>query len=442
MDSGELFKIGFQMPVAAGQKCVVEKFLGAGGQGEVYQVKVGAESYALKWYFKQNQKKDLKESLEKLVGIGPPCDNFLWPMYVVECKGQFGYIMGLRPSKYEKSQKLLDRKFSLSYTKAANACLQLADSFRKLHVKGLSYQDISWGNLFINPANGDILICDNDNVAPHGQSVAGIGGTYGFMAPEVVRGDKRPDTYTDLFSLAALMFQMLFLEHPLNGRRWANIACWDDIAKKKLYGTDPIFIFDPNNKTNRPEPGVQDNANIFWRMYPSYIRDGFTKVFTLGLTDRENGRLMEEEWIDAFRRLKESLFPCPYCGRDIIYDHDEYIKTGGLTCWGSKCARQLPIPPRLGIKTGKRERYVVLNTDTKIYTYQLKPHEYDEGGKPAGEMAQSPNDPKKWGLRNLTAGNWHYTSGGTTKDVTPGSAFVLSRGVSIDFNSAQGEIII
>jgi serine/threonine protein kinase len=441
MDADRLLKIGLEIP-AAGQKCVVEKLLGAGGQGEVYQVKVGAESYALKWYYNQNQKEGLKKSLEELVKRGSPCDNFLWPMQVVECEGQFGYLMGLRPAKYEKSQKLLDRKFSLSYSKAANACLQLADSFRRLHSKGLSYQDISWGNLFINPANGDILICDNDNVAPHGQSAAGIGGTYGFMAPEVVRGDKRPDTYTDLFSLAALMFQMLFLEHPLNGRRWADIACWDDYAKKKLYGTEPIFIFDPNDKSNRPEPGVQDNANIFWRMYPGYIRDGFTKVFTAGLTDRENGRLMEEDWIDAFRRLKESLFPCPFCGRDIIYDHDEYKKTGAITCWGPKCARQLPVPPRLVIKTGKRERYVMLNADTKIYTYQLKPREYDEGGKPAGEMAQSPNDPKKWGLRNLTAENWHYTSGGTTKDVTPGSAFVLSRGVSIDFNSAQGEIII
>lgn len=444
MDSGVLLKIGFHLPAGGGQECIVESFLGGGGQGEVYRVKIGSEHYALKWYFNHNQTKQLKESLCELVKRGSPSDNFLWPKQIIECEGQFGYVMGLRPSNYEKSQKLLDRKFSLSYSKACNACLQLADSFRKLHVKGLSYQDISWGNLFINPSTGDILICDNDNVAPHGSTVAGIGGTYGFMAPEVVRGEKLPDSYTDMFSLAALLFQMLFLEHPFNGRRWANIACWDDLAKKQLYGISPIFIFDPNNEANRPEPGVQDNAEIFWNMYPQYLKNRFIKVFTDGLTDRENGRLLEEDWIDAFRMLQETLFPCPYCGREIIYDHNLLQKNGYLACWGAKCKKQLPLPPRLKIKTGKRERYIVLNTDTKMYAYQLTAREHDvvKGSTVVGEMAQAPNDPKKWGLRNLTNDNWHYTSPGGTKDVYPGKAFILSKDVSIDFGNAQAEIII
>jgi serine/threonine protein kinase len=444
MGSGELLKSGFSLPAGGGLECVVESFLGGGGQGEVYRVKMGSEQYALKWYFNQNQKQGLKNSLNELVKRGAPSDNFLWPKLVIECQGQFGYLMGLRPPEYEKSQKLLDRKFFLSYSQACNVCLQLADSFRKLHVKGLSYQDISWGNLFIKPETGDILICDNDNVAPEGSSATGISGTYGFMAPEVVRGDNIPDTYTDLFSLAALMFQILFLEHPLNGRRWANIACWDDLAKKKLYGEEPIFIFDPNNDANRPEPGVQDNAEIFWNKYPQYLRDNFIKVFTTGLTDRENGRLQEEKWIDAFRKLRETLFPCPYCGREIVYDHDKLQQVGYLTCWGSKCKKQLPLPPRLKIKIGRRERYVVLNTDTKMYAYQLAPHEYDvvEGDTVVGEMAQSPTDPKKWGIRNLTNDNWHYTSSGVTKDVYPGKAVILSRNVGIDFGDALAEIII
>ena len=443
MDSGELIKTGFHLPTDGAEDCIVESFIGGGGQGEVYRVKIGSEYYALKWYFNRNQTDELKNSLYELVKRGSPSDTFLWPRQVIEYGGLFGYVMGLRPSEYEKSQKLLDRKFSLSYSKACNACLQLADSFRKLHVKGLSYQDISWGNLFINPANGDILICDNDNIAPHGSSIAGIGGTYGFMAPEVVRGKRRPDTYTDMFSLAVLMFQILFLEHPFNGRRWANIACWDDFAKKKLYGVEPVFIFDPNNDTNRPEPGVQDNANIFWGMYPQYLKDRFIKVFTIGLTDRENGRLLEEEWIDAFRRLRETLFPCPYCGREIIYDHDLLREKGHISCWGKKCQKQLPLPPRLKIKIGSRERHIVLNTDTKVYSYQLASREHDivRGDAVAGEMVQSPNDPNKWGLKNLTNDNWSYTSPNGTKDVYPGKALALTADIKIDFGGAQAEIM-
>ena len=36
----------------SGNKYIVQKLLGAGGQGEVYAVTLGSETYALKWYFK------------------------------------------------------------------------------------------------------------------------------------------------------------------------------------------------------------------------------------------------------------------------------------------------------------------------------------------------------------------------------------------------------
>ena len=446
---GELIKNGFRLPAGGGIDCVVEEFLGGGGQGEVYKVSIGSEQLALKWYFQQNQKSELKNSLKELISKGPPNDKFLWPRQVIEYNEYFGYTMGLRPLEYQKSQKLLDRTFSLGYKTAANACLQLADSFRKLHVKGLAYQDLNWGNLFINPSTGDILICDNDNVAAHGSSIAGIAGTYGFMAPEVVRGERVPDTYTDLFSLAVLMFRMLFIDHPFDGRRWVETQVWDDIAKKKFYGTIPVFIFDPNNDENRPVHGVQDNAYIFWALYPQFIRDNFTKVFTEGLKDRENGRLLEEDWIDVFRRLQETIFPCPFCGADIVYDIDILKQKGQILCWKPKCQghkQKLPIPPRLRIKAGSKERFVVLNTDTKLYRYQMVKNEPDlaKGGEIAGEMVQNPNDPTKWGIRNKTNENWQYVSdGGEPKDVPPNKALSLTSSIKeIDFKTAKAEIKI
>ena len=87
---------------------------------------------------------------------------------------------------------------------------------------------------------------------------------------------------------------------------------------------------------------------------------------------------------------------------------------------------------------------MVLNTDTKLYYYQLDSREHDvvKGDTVVGEMTQSPMDPKKWGLRNLTNDNWHYTSPGGTMDVYPGKAVSLLRDISIDFGSAKAEIII
>jgi len=102
------------------------------------------------------------------------------------------------------------------------------------------------------------------------------------------------------------------------------------------------------------------------------------------------------------------------------------------------------LPPRLKITIGKRERYIVLNADTKVYAYQLTSTEHDvaKGDVIVGEMAQSPNDPNKWGLRNLTKDNWQYISSGGTKDVYSDKALVLSKGISIDFGKAKAEIMI
>ena len=53
---GELLEVGEKIQTASGVECSVVKFLGGGGQGEVYESNWGGQSYALKWYFKQGNK--------------------------------------------------------------------------------------------------------------------------------------------------------------------------------------------------------------------------------------------------------------------------------------------------------------------------------------------------------------------------------------------------
>lgn len=216
------YKKGQRIPLANGSNAEIIGKLGEGGQGTVYRVKLGGKEYALKWYHDgaiQNPKK-FYQNLESNIAKGAPTKAFLWPLYITKpFEDSFGYIMDLRPGNYrEFSEFLLAKVHFESLSAAVNAALNITNGFRELHRNGFSYQDLNDGNFFIDPSDGDVLICDNDNVAPYGESL-GIAGKARYMAPEVVRNMTRPNVMTDRFSLAVVLFRLLFLDHPLEGKK-------------------------------------------------------------------------------------------------------------------------------------------------------------------------------------------------------------------------------
>lgn len=274
-------KNGTILTSESGNKYEVVNLLGAGGQGEVYDVKCNGSHYALKWYFKGSATERQKKILETIIAKGSPDESFLWPMeLIVPAKSDlYGYIMPLRPKNYKSIVDLMKKRVNPSFYTLCRTAFNLTRGYQKLHAMGAKYQDISFGNLFFNPDNGDVLICDNDNVSFDNSKPGGVLGTPGFMAPEIVRGEKRPSKDTDRYSLSVLLFYLFMVNHPLEGKLEASIRCMDMAARVKLYGTDPVFIFDPNNKTNRPVKGIHDNATIYWPLYPEKLRQMFTRAF-------------------------------------------------------------------------------------------------------------------------------------------------------------------
>ena len=254
-------------------ECVADELLGAGGQGEVYRATLGGEAVAVKWFFPHMSTPEQRAAIELLVRKGPPSEHFLWPLEVTTAPGVagFGYVMPLRPKRFKNIVDLMKRRIEPTFRALATAGLNLSHNYLLLHSQGLCYRDISFGNAFFDPDSGDVLIADNDNVSVDGAGVLGVLGTPRFMAPEVVRGEAVPSTQTDLFSLSVLIFYMLMVAHPLEGRKETEIKCLDLPAMTKLYGTEPLFIFDPRDDSNAPVPGIHDNALAFWRIYPQVL---------------------------------------------------------------------------------------------------------------------------------------------------------------------------
>ena len=409
--------------------CIVAHPYGEGGQGAVYQVMVDGQPLALKWYFDRWLSLDvgLRARLEHQIERGSPSDRYLWPIELVgDGRGGFGYLMAIRPAQFHDLKALLKGTLKPSFYSLCTAAFELAHNFHELHSLGLSYQDISDGNVFMEQIGGAIRICDCDNVSVNNVPSA-IGGTAGFMAPEVMVRGVIPSRDTDHYSLAVLLFQMLILHHPLMGARELQYHVLDSEAQLDLYCRNPIFIFDPNDDSNRPVPGRHDRALAWWRIYPNFIHDLFTQAFTEGLHNPA-ARVYDSKWRSTLLRLRDSIQLCEYCSSENF--------SGCGTCWD--CGR--PLDPPLRLKMGDIE--VVMNTTTQLYDHHLDPKRKYVFERVVAKAARHPKEPGIWGLRNQSDSVWNVTGpNGETATVEPGRVVQIKPGVSVAFGNRRAEIV-
>lgn len=410
----------------------INGYLGGGTQGEVYKSVKDSKTYAIKWYFLQFATKDQRRILENLIEVGSPSKAFLWPIEIVTIKDKkgFGYVMPYRDSSYKGIVDLMRCKVEPSFSALVTAGNHLADSYKLLHGKGMCYRDINFGNVFFHPQTGETLICDNDNVTfVSDEHKVSVMGTPKFMAPELVVEEAMPSDDTDRFSLAVLLFYMFMVSHPLDGRNEAKIHCMDPPANKKLYGTNPIFIFNETDRSNEPDPTYHSNALVFWPLYPKFFRDLFTKSFTEGLFT-PTSRVRETEWVKATERLKDSIMICQNCSAENFYCPDKNLD--GHKCW--RCSSSLKKPPQLITDEG---RVLLLSEGAKVYLHHVDTDKSADEPEVIGIVNTHPNNKSVIGLKNLTNTTWRYIDlQGETKEVQPSRSIKLIAGIQINFGKS------
>ncbi len=428
------FKKGEIIRLEGGKTAKVVSKLGEGGQGIVYAVKIDGKDYALKWYTSRFQnKKAFRKNLQDNIASGAPDDKFLWPLYLTEERdGSFGYVMNMRPNHFAAFSDILNNEGRFSSTQTlVTSALNIVNAFRTLHRKGLSYQDLNDGNFFIDVKTGDVLICDNDNVTPDGiKNAGGIGGKPGYMAPEIVVGKSYPNSLTDNYSLAVILFKLLCRHDPLMGKAYVDSVCITEQRELELYGEKPVFIFNPNDSSNRPVKGVHPNPLKLWPRYPKFLRDAFIQSFCDGLKD-PNKRLPDNEWQKLLLRFRGTLLKCPHCSAELCL-----ASVPRETTLKFDCGSTYSYP--LALETDKHK--TPLFPGAKLYAY-LTSKNGDDYKTVTGEVIMNKNNPSLWGIKNLSDKEWSFaTKSGEVKKIGNGSVMPIASDLEITFDGLTAKV--
>lgn len=324
---------GQVVATSEGERYTVAAFLGRGGQGDVYRVQGREGEFALKWFhaesflkkinaeaFYKNIARNVENGVPHL-SSGDTATQFIWPQKLVEWQlGSFGYIMPLFQSGFSPlAEVIMGRRKEAdgsltplvwkSWFIRVTAALNLVRAFEILHASGLSYQDLNEGGFAINMDNGDVMICDCDNVSPD-QSNLGILGVLNYMAPEVARREKLPDHYTDQYSLAIILFRLFFHNHPMEGEESIFLHSDAQLSRRDadlaIYGTNPHYCLDSRSRINPPDKRTHGDVRRLCRTYPAVLMKAFERVFTEGVSS-PMARLTATEWRKVLLQVRDFL---------------------------------------------------------------------------------------------------------------------------------------
>lgn len=399
--------------LVGGGTATIIKELGRGGQGIVYLVDVCGEQKALKWYLNAPDDKFYR-NLEHNIVSGAPSDAFLWPEYLTEKQqGSYGYIMKLRPQNYYEFGNFLLAKVSFkSFSAMLSAAMKICNGFMMLHRFGYSYQDLNDGNFFIDPKTGDVLICDNDNVMPQGEK-SGIMGKARYMAPEIVAGGI-PDKYSDRFSLSVILFMLFYANHPFEGAKVVACPCMTETFEKRFYGSEALFIYDPNDKSNLPVRGIHQNVIRRWPVLPKLLRETFLEEFSQEKLKNPTSRMIEQNWEKIISQIRDGLVVCPHCGEETFVDTEKHQDK----CMD--CGKDIDLSKRLVFAN----RSLPLTNKTSIYI--------DNDNIPDGVVTvDSAEFPL---IKNVSTESWTVeTPSGKVKTVDPQGILPIKDGLKINF---------
>lgn len=289
------------------------KMAGYGGQGIVFEEKSG--SRMIKLYYPSGSDfidQTTLERLEFIQKVKMP-RNFVEIFDIIE-KPFIGYVMEkVKDYKPLNSYLILpkDMDFIAWYNQGLGLRGRLfigyiiAKAFSEFEKSNLAYCDISGNNILVKIESElstvSVKMIDIDNIYLSGRKgKASVLGTPRYIAPEVVNRKYNPDVFSDNYSLAVLLFELLRVGHPYIS---------DDILdgtpedEDKALAGECDYVNEENSTNMLPEKLVLTKK----------LQELFRKCFVDGKNDRMK-RPSAGEFEIALLEASNKIIQCPSCG--------------------------------------------------------------------------------------------------------------------------------
>ncbi len=268
-------------------------------------------------------------------------NRFCWPVAIIKYP-QFGIVSPTYPEDFffgenasavlklggkdkksnwftGKNRKYLNPMELGDFRMMMKSAIGLARSVRRLHQAGLAHSDLSCNNVLIDPKTGSTVVIDIDSLVVPNKYLPEVCGTRGYIAPEVIAtmelhtSDPRrilPSALTDLHAMPVLIYEYLFLRHPLTGPKVYSTesAEKDDFL---AMGPSATFIENPVDTSNRPP-----DLDVTIHSLSKGLEKLFLRAFVEGLHEPDL-RPTAMEWEAELLRAWNRLLPCsnPKCSR-------------------------------------------------------------------------------------------------------------------------------
>lgn len=315
---------------------------------------------------------------------------------------------------------------------------QIARIGRWLHARGLRFAGISPANFIVDIVSGQVTMNHCDALVLPDEQALAVFDVSGYSAPEFEAGKTTASMDLDKHALAVLVYQILFMRHPLIGPK---VHSPDHQENERLaYGKRALYIEHPTDRSNRP-----DDLSVTTESLPPLARELFQRAFVDGLHDPSH-RPSALEWETVLLRMADQVISCanPACSMKsyIVQDKHKFECPWCKTSY--QVTTDLPLVSLYHPGTGQGDyafdNWTVAGWPNRaLMMYHVDPNKIPEPGDASVLGAYFDLDANgKWFMVNESLDDARTADGANVIPFKPGDRVQLKSGLKILLGPERG----